>query len=148
MKIKRLHEDAILPRYSSTGASAFDVFGLEDVKWEFNGMCWNAIVETGWAFEISQEHGLFIFSRSGHGFNHLVHLGNAVGILDFDFRGQLLVRLICFTPNPPIIEKNKAIAQCVILHTPRQTFLEVEDLSKTERGVNGFGSTDKKLKIA
>ena len=143
MKIKRLHVDAKLPIYASDGASAFDVFGLEDVVWEFNGMCWNATVETGWAFEIPHEHGLFILSRSGHGFNHLVHLGNCVGLLDYDYRGQLLVRLVCFIPTPPIIEKGKAIAQCVLLSTPKTYFIISEELSETKRGEKGIGSTDK-----
>lgn len=142
MKIKKLHKDAILPRYSSEGASAFDVFGIADVKWEFNGMCWNATVETGWAFEIPYEHGLFILSRSGHGFRHLVHLGNCVGLLDYDYRGQMLVRLVCFVPVPPVIEKGKAVAQCVLLETLRSYFMVSDELSETERGEEGFGSTD------
>ena len=144
MKIKRLDERALLPRYSSSGANAFDVFAMEDVDWGLNGNAtWIAKIKTGWAFEIPHEHGLFILSRSGHGFKHDTTLSNSVGLLDYDYRGELMVKLICFESTPPQIKRGTAVAQCVLLNTPRCYFMEVDELSDTERGINGFGSTDK-----
>ena len=144
MKIKRLHEDAILPHYGSEGASAFDVYAINDVIWHRNERGnFFSVIETGWAFEIPHEHGLFILSRSGHVFKHNTTLANSIGLLDYDYRGQLMVKLICFDAEPPRITKGQAVAQCVLLNTPRCYFMEVEELSETECGVNGFGSTDK-----
>lgn len=144
MKIKRLHEKAIRPHYGSDGASAFDVFCYDDVKWtkNTNGL-WTATVPIGWAFEIPHENGLFILSRSGHGFKSDTTLSNSIGLLDYDYRGELMVKLICFEAQHPKIKAGQAVAQCVLLETPRCFFMEVEELSETERGANGFGSTTK-----
>lgn len=144
MKIKRLHEEAILPRYATDGASAFDVFAYERVVWGLHPQGYFvATVPTGWAFEIPHETGLFILSRSGHGFKNNTTLANSVGLLDYDFRGQLMVKLICFDTNQPEIQAGQAIAQCALINTPRCYFMESNSLSITERGDNGFGSSDK-----
>ena len=142
MKLKKLHEKAILPHYSSEGASAFDVFCYEQPRWQIEDGYFTALIHTGWAFEIPHEHGLFILSRSGHGFNNNTTLSNSVGLLDFDYRGELMVKLICFDMEIPIIRVGQAVAQCVLLNTPRCYFMEVDELSDTERGEKGFGSTD------
>ena len=144
MRIKRLHKDAQLPRYGSDGASAFDVFAYKEIQWDFDGDNWTTVIPTGWAFEIPHEHGLFILSRSGHGFKFNTHLANCVGLLDYDYRGELLVKLICHNPIYPNITAGTAIAQCILIETPRCYFMEVDELTKTKRGANGFGSTDKR----
>ena len=143
MKIKKLHEKAIPPHYATDGASAFDLYCYNDVEWSCRGGVWEATVPTGWAFEIPHECGLFILSRSGHGFKNNTTLANSVGLLDYDYRGQLMVKLICFDNTPPEILEGQAIAQCALIHTPRCYFMESDDLSITDRGENGFGSSDK-----
>ncbi len=141
MKIKRLHKKAILPRYATDGSSAFDLFCYEEPKWEINDICLTSIIHTGWAFEIPEEHGMFILSRSGHGFKNNTTLSNSIGLLDFDYRGEALVKLICFDYEPPLISAGTAIAQACIIETPRQFFEVVDELTETKRGHNGFGST-------
>lgn len=144
MKIKRLHKEAILPRYATDGASAFDVFAYERVIWGLHPQGYYvATVPTGWAFEIPHETGLFILSRSGHGFKNNTTLANSIGLLDYDFRGQLMVKLICFDSRPPEILEGQAIAQCALIETPKCYFMVSDELSETERNENGFGSTDK-----
>jgi len=159
MKIKRLHEKALLPRYSTEGASAFDLFCYEDVQWKESTTqvrkftdtpdeyevvkCHTALVHTGWSMEIPHECGLFILSRSGHGFNHTTTLVNSVGLLDYDYRGEAMVKLVCFDNTPPVIEAGKAVAQCVLMSTPKCYFMVSDELSETQRNENGFGSTDK-----
>lgn len=144
MKIKRLHEKAILPRYATEGASAFDLFAYEDVEWTLKeDTTWEALVHTGWAFEIPHECGLFILSRSGHGFKHNTTLANSVGLIDYDYRGEVMVKLITQDIVHPTIKAGQAIAQCVLLNTPRCYFMVSDELSATERGENGFGSSDK-----
>lgn len=143
MKIKKLHKDAILPRYATDGASAFDLFAYEDVEWALKeDTTWEALIRTGWAFEIPHETGLFILSRSGHGFKNNTGLANSVGLLDYDYRGEAMVKLITQDIVHPTIKAGQAIAQCVLMSTPRCYFMVSEELSKTERNNNGFGSTD------
>ena len=86
INIKRLHKDAIEPKYSTFGSSAFDLFCYEDVVWEItSNHNWVALVNTGWAFDVPNDYGMFILSRSGHGFKNLTTLGNSVGLLDSDY---------------------------------------------------------------
>lgn len=141
MKIKRLHKEAILPHYATEGSSAFDVMCYKDVEWKYTNFGFTAIVPTGWAFQIPNEHGLFIYSRSGHGFKHNTTLANSVGVLDFDYTQELMVKLICHSATPPEIKAGKAIAQCVLMQTPRSYFMVVEELEEGKH--RGFGSTDK-----
>ena len=141
MKIKKLHENAILPRYATDGSAGFDLFCYEDVVWETKGGVHVAEVHTGWNFELEREHGMFILSRSGHGRKQLTHLANCVGLLDFDYRGEAIVVLMCHLNVPPIIKAGTAIAQAVVMETPKVFFDVVDELSETERGASGFGST-------
>ena len=141
IKIKRLHDKAILPHYGTDGASAFDFFCYEDVNWTCRGGVWTAEVNTGWAFEIPHEHGMFLLSRSGQGRNHLTHLTNCVGLIDFDYRGEVIILLMCHLNLPPVIKAGIGIGQACIIETPRQHFEIVDELSETERGASGLGST-------
>ena len=88
---------------------------------------------------------MFILSRSGHGFKYNTQLINSIGLIDSDYRGEVKVKLISFGAFPPPIKAGQAVAQAVILHTPRQYFEVVNELSDTQRGKNGFGSTDKRI---
>jgi len=140
VKIKRLHENAILPHYVTDGASAFDVFAYEDVDWKGG---FTATIKTGWAFQIPPEHALLVFSRSGHGFKSDTTLSNSVGVLDYDYRGELMIKLFCHGMKQPVIKAGQAVAQCILMEAPKCYFCEVDELSDTVRGVSGFGSTDK-----
>ena len=144
MKIKRLHEKAILPRYATDGSSAFDLFCYEEPQWTYEDTNhWLATINTGWAFEAPRGYGMFILSRSGHGFKYNTQLINSVGLTDSDYRGEVKVKLISFDTMPPPIKAGTAIAQACIIETPRQFFEVVDELTDTKRGENGFGSTDK-----
>ena len=141
MKIKKLHENAILPEYATDGSAGFDLFCYEDVVWETKGGVHVAEVHTGWAFELEREHGMFALSRSGHGRKHLTHLANCLGLIDSDYRGEVIVILMCHLNLPPIIKAGTAVVQAVVLETPRMFFDVVNELSDSERGASGFGST-------
>ena len=139
MKIKRLHDDAILPRYSTEGSSAFDLFTPHNVEWENISGVHYATVALGWGFEIPHEHALLVFSRSGHGFKHAISLSNSVGVIDFDFTGEVKVRLECKLNVPPIITAGTAVAQAILMETPRVYFAVVDEIK--EGSHVGFGST-------
>ena len=105
------------------------------------------MISTGLSVEIPSGYGLFIFSRSGQGFKSDVRLANCVGVIDSDYRGEIKIKLtkdVASWAMPSEIKSGDAIAQGVILPYPRVTFVEADELSNTERGTGGFGSTDSK----
>jgi dUTP pyrophosphatase len=106
-------------------------------------------VPTGIAVEIPQGYTMLIFSRSGYGFRHQIRLTNCVGVIDSDYRGEILVSLHNDQVEEAIwpdglISRYKAIAQALILPVPEVDWLESEELEETDRGTGGFGSTDTK----
>lgn len=137
VKVNRLHEDAVLPTYATDGSGAFDLTATTKQ---------GQIYGTGLAFEIPKGHALFIYSRSGHGFKEDIRLANSVGVIDSDYRGEVKVKLAFDgadyqRPYWPTV--GERIAQGVILKLPSIEFEEVEELTETKRGENGFGSSGK-----
>lgn len=141
IKIKQLHPDAQPPRYATHDAAAFDLVALESA--EIPPM-FAATVRTGLAFEIPPGYGMQILSRSGHGFKHGVRLSNCTGLIDPDYRGEVMVRLHNDGDAPFEVEAGDRIAQAMIVQAPRVTFQWADDLSSTTRGDGGFGSTGTK----
>jgi dUTP pyrophosphatase len=143
LKIKKLHPDAIVPQYATDGAACFDLHSVDDVT---NGrlMVDPCIVfRTGPSFEVPPGHVMLIFSRSGHGFRHDVRLANCVGVIDSDYRGEVLVKLTADWRRGDTLYVNNGdrIAQALVIPYPRVTFEVVDELSDTQRGAGGFGST-------
>ena len=144
MRIKRLHEKAIKPQYATNGAGAFDIYCYEDVEWIYtNSNTWEAVINTGWAFEVPQDFALLLFSRSGHGFNYGITLANSVGVIDSDYRGEVKVKLVGKNYFTGEIKDGTAIAQAILIPAPQIGLIEVDELTETIRGKNGFGSTDR-----
>lgn len=138
LKVKKLHEDAQLPEYATEGAACFDIRSVQDGVVPVGG---SLSFSTGLAFEIPEGHVMLVYSRSGHGFKNDVSLSNAVGVIDSDYRGCLGVKLTNSGTKEFIVEKGDRIAQGMIIKYDRTSFVEVEELSETERGESGFGST-------
>lgn len=147
VSIKKLHTDVKTPTYGSDGAMAFDIYPDVLGADPFTNLILPGQVKsipTGLFFEIPEEYGLFVYSRSGQGFNNHVTLINSTGLIDSDYRGQLMVMLRNDHPTETYFyDANKAIAQGVIQKIPRVNFNVVNNLSDTKRGNKGFGSTDK-----
>lgn len=152
VKVKKTHPDARLPRYATDGSGAFDLFAtvLEDTT----ATSARAVFDTGLAFEIPEGHVMLVFSRSGHGFRHGIRLVNSVGVIDSDYRGSVKVALRRDKNAPNVdfrwdgvVARNTAVAQALVLPLPQVTFEEAEELTCTERGTGGFGSTDQPTMI-
>ena len=138
MKVKLLHPKAQVPEYATEGAIAFDIRTVEagDV------MPLSATTfSTGIAVEVPEGYGLFVFSRSGHGFKNSLRLANGTGLIDKDYRGEIKVRIHNDGRIPFSFEPGDRIAQGLLLPISRVSFTQVEELSATERGAGGFGST-------
>ena len=140
VKIKKLHPDAALPVYSSTDAAGADLCSVEEVT--IDPGC-TALVHTGLAMELPKGYGGFIFARSGLAAKRGLAPANKVGVIDADYRGEVLVALLNHGSQPQTVEKGERIAQLVLLPAPQATFLE-DDLQDTSRSTGGFGSTGRK----
>lgn len=147
VKIKRLDPAATIPQYATEGAACFDLCAIGDAALppgegglpiEFYGA---VAFRTGLAFEIPVWYALKVYSRSGHGFKHGVRLSNGTGIIDSDYRGELIISLRNDGDEPFIVRKGDRIAQAIVIPVQQVTFEEVSELSETKRGQGGFGST-------
>jgi dUTP pyrophosphatase len=142
LAVKRLHHRAKLPVRATVGAACWDIHALHDrngdsLPVEFVGAC---TFGTGLAFEVPPGYVLLVFSRSGHGFKNDVRLANCVGVIDSDYRGELMVRLTA--DNEPFkVREGDRIAQAMLVELPAVELVEAETLSETERGAKGLGST-------
>ena len=138
LKICKLHPDAQQPTYGTPGAACFD---LHTVHGGEVGAYQSGTFGTGLAFEIPDGHVLLVFSRSGHGFKYGLRLANCVGVIDADFRGEVMVKLRNDSPVGFGFEQGDRVAQALVLPVPRVAFDVVEQLSLSERGAGAFGST-------
>lgn len=135
---KQLRSGATVPAYQTPGAAGFDLCAAEDVLVPPGE---TAIVPTGWAVEIPEGYEIQIRPRSGVALKRPILIPNAPGTIDSDYRGEIgvIVRNVgCFHEN---IAKGDRIAQAVLARVSRAEIVEVDELTDTERGDGGFGST-------
>lgn len=137
MKIKKLHKDAVIPHYATDGSAGFD---LTAVRHEFieGGM---GKFYFGLAFEIPAGFVGLIFPRSSI-VSTCQRLANAVGVIDSDYRGEVSITFD-YVFNGRQYSVGERIAQMVIVPVQKVEFELVDELSETERGVGGHGSTGK-----
>lgn len=143
--VKKIYPDVQLPEYAHEGDACFDICCYGDVV--YNTRNGSAICSTGLIFNIPAGYCLMIYSRSGQGFNNDTRLVNCVGVIDSGYVGELKIKL---TPDSHIgqhyvdtVRSGDRIAQAMLVPVPRVKLVEVLDVKNTQRGVNGFGSTDK-----
>lgn len=139
IRVKKLHPAAIIPRYQTPGAACFDLHALEGAyvcaleNWTFR---------TGLAFEVPPGHVMLVFSRSGHGFKHGIRLANCVGVVDSDYRGEVFVKLTNDEDRGNYeVQKGERIAQAMVIPVHQWQLVEADELSDTQRGTGGLGST-------
>ena len=143
LKIKKLRKTAKMPFRATKGAAAHDLFaalssGVTIPPGEV------LAVPTGIAVELpSEEYVALIFLRSGLGLKHGIGMINSVGVIDSDYRGEIIVSLINHSGKPFDINPGDRLAQMMITKTYLLPITEVSELSDTERGSGGFGSTGK-----
>lgn len=150
VKIQKLHQDAVIPQYASSGASGFDLCALEDVYLRSGE---TKLIRTGLAMDVGYDYELQIRPRSGLSLNTTFRVSNSPGTVDSDYRGEVCVIMTntagwsLRSLNPfykgQLIKKGDRVAQGVISPVSRATLVVVDALSKTDRGSDGFGSTGK-----
>ena len=135
VRIKKLHADAVIPKYAHFGDAAVDLVATS--KWEDD--CGNLCYGTGLAMEIPQGHVGLLFPRSSISKTNL-RLTNAVGVIDSGYRGEIMMKF-SFSPYGLEYEVGDRIGQLLIMPYPKVEFEEVSELSETTRGSGGYGST-------
>ena len=140
MKIKRLHPDAIIPALGSAGAAGFDLYSVDTCCIEPGE---TRLIHTGWAIEIPIGFWGGIYARSGLATKKGLRPANCVGVIDPDYRGEIMVALYNDSSSIQHIDAGDRIAQLIFHHgyRPVNGFTEVEELSDTSRSSGGFGST-------
>ena len=141
LKIKKLNEKATIPTYGSVCAAGADLYSSEDELVFAPGE--TKLVHTGIAMEIPNGYVGLIYARSGIATKRGLAPANKVGVIDSDYRGEIMVALHNHSDKEAKIEAKERIAQIVITPYLTVNFIEAEELDDTERGAGGFGSTGK-----
>ena len=140
VKIVKLQPNAKIPTYGSTDAAGADLYAcIEKPVSILPGQ--TVLIPTGLSMEIEQGFAGFIYARSGLATKRGLAPANKVGVIDCDYRGQVMVSLHNHTSAPQFVEPNERIAQMVFAPVYQANFLETDVLGATERGTGGFGST-------
>lgn len=143
LKIKLLNENAAIPTYGTEFSAGADIYAMrgESVTVPPHE---TVLIHTGFAAEIPEGYVGLIFARSGMATKRHLAPANKVGVIDSDYRGEFMVALHNHSDAPATVEGGERIAQLVIVPYIKAEFCPVADLSDTDRGAGGFGSTGKK----
>jgi dUTP pyrophosphatase len=136
IKITKLHPDAIIPSYAKSGDAAMDLHATE-LKRDKHG---NYVYLTGLALEIPLGFVGLLFPRSSVSKTAMC-LSNSVGVIDSGYRGEIMLKFRLLGDANPIYRVGDRVGQLMVVPHPKVEFIEVEELSNTDRGDGGFGST-------
>ena len=140
VNIKKLNENAQIPTYGSPCSAGADLYACIDGEMVI-APGKTALVKTGLSMELEDGFVALIYARSGLATKRGLAPANKVGVIDSDYRGEIMVALHNHSDAEQKIENGERIAQMVITPYIKADFFEVDELSSTERGVGGFGST-------
>ena len=141
LKVQKLREDAILPTRGSNESAGLDVYAVETIAVPAN--CGRVVVKTGIAIQPEDKNAYIrIAPRSGLAVKHGIDV--LAGVVDYDYTGEVLVCLVNFSNKEYKVNAGDRIAQLICERIfPISEIREVDNLSQTERGDKGFGSTGK-----
>ena len=140
IRIKKLHPNAVIPTYGSLEAAGADIYAcLEAAVTIPAGK--TVFIPTGLAMEVPRGCAGLIYARSSMGSKRGLAPANKVGVIDSDYRGQVMVALHNHSQEDQVVNPGERVAQLVITPVFTPGFREVDDLSETDRGSGGFGST-------
>ena len=137
VKIKKLNENAVIPRYAHPTDAGLDLVAVSMSK-DRDG---NFVYGTGLAFEIPDGFVGLVFPRSSVSARCMT-MANCVGVIDSGFRGEVTVKFRQHLFAKPY-DKGDRVAQMIIMPYPHVDFVEVDELSESDRGEGGYGSTGK-----
>lgn len=142
VKIKKLNENAVVPTYGSPFSAGADLYSaMDDVTIAPHA---TVLIKTGLALELPVGFAGLIYARSGLASKRGLAPANKVGVIDCDYRGEIMVALHNHSDIEQTVSKGERIAQLVITPYVVADFEETDELSETVRGEGGFGSTGTK----
>lgn len=141
--IKKLNPNAVIPSYGSIYSAGADLYACIEKPVEIKPGE-TVFVPTGLALEIPVGLAGFVFARSGLSCKRGLAPANKVGVIDSDYRGEVMVALHNHSQIPQTVAVGERIAQLVLMPYVKAEFVEAEELSQTVRGEGGFGSTGSK----
>lgn len=143
VRVKKLRENAILPTYGSAFAAGADLYAAIDAPMEI-APGETRLIPTGLAFEIPEGFAGFVYARSGLATKRGLAPANKVGVIDSDYRGEVMTALHNHGKEAQTVEPGERIAQMVIAPYITAKFILSDELDDTARGEGGFGSTGRK----
>jgi len=138
LKVKKLHEHAVLPQHAKRNDAAIDLSSCEALVLKAGDQ---ALVKTGISMAIPEGYAGFVWDRSGLAANSSIH--TMAGVVDSGYRGEIKVVMINLGKDDFSIDKGMRIAQMAIQPVSELEVEEAEELDETHRGERGFGSTGK-----
>ncbi|MBR2861259.1 MAG: dUTP diphosphatase [Clostridia bacterium] len=142
LQVKKLNEKAIIPTYGTEFSAGADLYALEDSSVTI-GPNETKFIHTGICLAIPSGYVGLIYARSGLACKKDLAPANKVGVIDSDYRGEIIVALHNHGGEERIIESGERIAQLVITPYITAEFELAQELDETARGLGGFGSTGK-----
>lgn len=140
VKLKKLNEAATLPTYGSEFSAGADLYACIDTELTIaSGQ--TVLIKTGLAMELPCGYVALIYARSGLATKRGLAPANKVGVIDSDYRGEIMVALHNHSSEPQTIMPNERIAQMVVTPYIKCDFEACDTLDDTVRGEGGFGST-------
>ena len=143
IRIKKLNENAIIPTYGTEYSAGADLYNLPDNTVTVQPHE-TVLIKTGIAVEIPEGYCGLIFARSGLATKKGLAPANKVGVIDADYRGEIMVALHNHSDVSAVIEGGERVAQLAIVPFLKAEFEVCDELSDTIRGAGGFGSTGSK----
>lgn len=143
VNIKKLNSKAVVPTYGSLYSAGADLYACIDENVVINPHT-TVLIKTGLSIEIPEGYAGLIYARSGLASKKGLAPANKVGVVDSDYRGEVMVALHNHSDLPAEVESGERVAQLVIAPFLKAEFNVVESLSDTDRGEGGFGSTGSK----
>lgn len=143
VKFKRLNEKAVVPSYGSPSAAGADLYACEEGDITL-APGETRLIHTGIAMEIPDGYVGLVYARSGIATKRGLAPANKVGVIDSDYRGEIMVPMHNHSTVTAGIADGERIAQLVITPYLTANFVESDELDDTQRGTGGFGSTGRK----
>ncbi|MGN0818846.1 MAG: dUTP diphosphatase [Christensenellaceae bacterium] len=141
VRIKKLCDEAVIPVYQTVESAGADLHSTEETVIEPSR---TKLIKTGLAMELPSGFVGLIYARSGLATKRGLAPANKVGVIDSDYRGEIMVALHNHSQETQTVAKGERIAQLVIAPVYQAQFQVVDDISDTQRGKGGFGSTGTK----
>lgn len=142
VKIKKISEKAIIPTYGSPFSAGADLYACLESPCEIKPGE-TAFIHTGLCAELPEGYVGLVFARSGLACKKDLAPANKVGVIDSDYRGEIMVAIHNHGSEIRTVEHGERIAQLLIMPYVTANFIPADELSDTERGSGGFGSTGK-----